>query len=151
MELEDYRNQIDELDQQLLKLFCQRMDLAAAIGAFKREHHLPVFNPTREREILQRMTAQSPAELGTYARVLFETIFDLSRSRQDLASPGAPDMQKMITDALADTPQIFPADSTVAVQGVEGAYSQQAASRLFPRGSISFFKNWDGVFKMSVK
>ena len=151
MELEDYRKQIDELDQQLLKLFCQRMDLASEIGAYKREHHLPVFNPTREREILQRVTTQSPTELGIYARVLFETIFDLSRSRQDLDSPGAPDMQKMITDALAETPQIFPADSTVAVQGVEGAYSQQAASRLFPRGAISFFKNWDGVFNAVEK
>ncbi len=151
MDLEEYRNQIDELDQQLLKLFCQRMDLASAIGAYKRENHLPVFNPTREREILQRMTAQSNPELGTYTRVLFETIFELSRSRQNLAADGAPDMEKMIADALANTPQIFPADSTVAVQGVEGAYSQQAASRLFSRGAISFFKNWDGVFNAVEK
>ena len=44
MELSDYRAQLDALDGELLSLFCRRMDIAAQIGAYKKEHGLPVLD-----------------------------------------------------------------------------------------------------------
>ena len=42
MNLEELRLEIDKIDDQLIKLFEQRMDIAAKIGAYKKENGLPV-------------------------------------------------------------------------------------------------------------
>ena len=42
MELSEIRKHIDEVDDQLLQLFLQRMDLADQVAAYKNEHHLPI-------------------------------------------------------------------------------------------------------------
>ena len=41
MELQDYRRELDTLDDGLLELFCRRMEIAAKIGAYKKEKGLP--------------------------------------------------------------------------------------------------------------
>ena len=46
MELSDYRVQIDRIDRQLVELFAQRMETAAGIAAYKKEHGLPVLDPS---------------------------------------------------------------------------------------------------------
>ena len=51
-----------------------------------------------------------------------------------------------IKTALEETPKVFPAKATVACQGVEGAYSQQACEKLFKMPKIMFMKNFNGVF-----
>lgn len=50
MELSDYRTQIDRIDAELLQLFAERMQTAAGIAAYKKEHALPVLDTGRERE-----------------------------------------------------------------------------------------------------
>ena len=45
MELSDYRAQIDRIDAELLRLFAERMQTAAGIAAYKKEHALPVLRP----------------------------------------------------------------------------------------------------------
>ena len=52
MELKDLRNEIDRIDDALIKLFVQRMEIAAKVGAYKKEHQLPIFVPEREHEKL---------------------------------------------------------------------------------------------------
>ena len=42
MTLEDYRQQMDQADEALVRAFCQRMETAASIAAYKKEHGLPV-------------------------------------------------------------------------------------------------------------
>ena len=37
MDLKELRGQIDEIDDQLVKLFCQRMDIAAQVAQYKKE------------------------------------------------------------------------------------------------------------------
>ena len=59
MDLNDYRKQIDDIDRQLLALFGQRMEVAAAIAAYKKEHDLPVLDGKREREKLLDVAALS--------------------------------------------------------------------------------------------
>ena len=51
-----------------------------------------------------------------------------------------------ITNAVESTPKLFPERSAVACQGVEGAYSQIAAERLFKAPDIVFFSNWEKIF-----
>ena len=53
MELNQIREEIDTIDQELVRLFCKRMDLAAKVAHYKQENNLPIFVPARERTILQ--------------------------------------------------------------------------------------------------
>ena len=85
MELNDYRGQLDKIDGELLKLFTQRMDIAAEIAAWKKENHMPVLDLRREKEKLRTLEEQSPEELKEYTASLFSLIMELSaRSRDHL-------------------------------------------------------------------
>ena len=55
MELNDIRNQIDQIDDQLVGLFVQRMNLSAQVADYKKQNNLPIYVPSREREILQEV------------------------------------------------------------------------------------------------
>ena len=46
MDLNELRQEIDQIDDQLVKLFCQRMDVAARVADYKRENNLPIFHTT---------------------------------------------------------------------------------------------------------
>ena len=53
MDITELRGEIDKIDDELLKLFCARMEISAQVADYKRERNLPIFVPAREREILQ--------------------------------------------------------------------------------------------------
>ena len=76
MDLNDYRRQIDEIDTQLLALFAQRMEVAAGIAAYKKEHGLPVLDSGRERQKLLDIAAKSPDAVKEYAGIDFGAISD---------------------------------------------------------------------------
>ena len=146
MELETFRKKLDGLDDQILSLFQERMKTVAEIAAVKRESGTAVRNTSREREILARVTTDQDPPMDVYTKVLFSTLFDLSRSYQTRLNAKESRLSQQIEQALATTPKLFPQKGTIACQGVEGAYSQIACDRLFPLGNILYFKNFDGVF-----
>ena len=82
MELSEIRAKIDAVDDQLLDLFLQRMALAEAVGHYKKAHGLPILNTAREQEVLDNIAAQAGPQAEDACR-LFETLFMLSRSRQE--------------------------------------------------------------------
>ena len=145
MELSEIRTSIDAGDDQLLKLFLERMELAEEVAAYKNEHHLPILNKQREREILAKVTARA-GDKERYAYHLYSTLFELARSRQaelvDLPTKVAEQVEK----SLAAGGPLFPQTGLVACQGVEGAYSQQACDKLFQHPSVFFCATFDKVF-----
>ncbi len=146
MELKELREQIDRIDRELVPLFIKRMNVSAEVAEYKRENHMRVLDPSRERALLEKISELSGEEFEEYSRTLYSTILDLSRSYQynrlGIHSP----LYTEITDAIENTPLIFPERAIVACQGVEGAYSQIAAERLFKVPNIMFFNNWEKVF-----
>ena len=82
MDLQDYRKEIDAIDDELVRLFGQRMDIAAKIADYKKENNLPIFVPAREREKLADVAAKAGPEMANYTRVLYSMLFELSRSYQ---------------------------------------------------------------------
>jgi chorismate mutase/prephenate dehydratase len=78
--------------------------------------------------------------------VLFGVIFDLSRSAQHRMLAGESAIRSRIKGALENTQKQFPVRPVVACQGIEGAYSQLACERMFPSGSIMYFRTFDSVF-----
>ena len=151
MELSELRKQIDSIDQQLVKLFCQRMDVAAQVADYKRAHDMPILVPARERQILADVAEQAGAEMGNYTRVLYSMLFELSRSYQSKRNMVLSELHEQIEQSIKNTPKLFPQDPMVACQGVEGAYSQIACEKIFKNPFIMYFKSFDGVFSAIEK
>ena len=144
MELSEIRKKIDTVDDQLLKLFLERMSLAEEVAAYKNEHHLPILNKERERAVLARVTEQS-GEKERYAYHLFSTLFELARSRQAELISAPTRVAAQVKASLEAGSAVFPQTGLVACQGVEGANSQMACDRLLPRGNIVYVKTFEAV------
>lgn len=146
MKLEEIRNEIDSIDKELVSLFIRRMNCAEEVAKYKKENNLPILDASRERALLNKISDLAGEEFEEYTRTLYSTILSLSRSYQHKATNESSALYKEITDALESTPNLFPERAVVACQGVEGAYSQIAAERLFGAPNIIFFSNWEKVF-----
>ncbi|MCP3177953.1 chorismate mutase [Desulfuromonas sp. KJ2020] len=89
MDIDTLREEINRLDDELLKIFNQRADLALKIGEIKKERQLPVYDPEREKRIFQRMKAMNPGPLEDEAIVrLFERVIDESRRLERIRTKG---------------------------------------------------------------
>ena len=151
MKLEEIRKDIDKVDSQIADLFKERMALSLDIAKAKQEGNLPVVNASREKEILHRISNEVGEPLDGYARILFNTLFDLSRSYQNNYLSRVSDIGERIEKALEETPKLFPKKAVVACQGVEGSYSQAACEKLFEVPSTMYFNSFEGVFNAVEK
>ncbi len=147
MDLTDLREQIDEIDDQMVRLFGQRMKIAAQVAAYKKEHNLPILVPSREREKLQDVAAKAGPDMENYTRVLYSMMFELSRSYQSKCNSEISPLYRRIVQATETTAKLFPPSPVVACQGVEGAYSQIACEKMIKSPFIMYFKDFEGVFR----
>ena len=58
--LNEYRKQLDAIDDALVDSFAERLRVIDRISAYKREQHLDACDPNREQEMLQRLCARVP-------------------------------------------------------------------------------------------
>ncbi|NLB90066.1 MAG: chorismate mutase [Clostridiales bacterium] len=82
MNLQDYRKTIDALDLQIVTAFTERMAVAEKIAQYKKKQGLAITDTKREEEKLESLTALMPEGLAKEIRLLYHTIFDLSKERQ---------------------------------------------------------------------
>ena len=146
MSLEEMRGKIDRIDEELVRLFTERMDVSQDIADYKRSHNLPILDRKREREKQNMISKNIRPDLAQYAHTLYDILFELSRSYQSAEREGHSALYNEIQTALSNTPKLFPESATVACQGVEGAYSQMACDRLFKRPGIHYFSTFESVF-----
>jgi chorismate mutase len=87
--IDELREEIDALDQELLRIFNKRAALALQIGHLKKELDLPVYNPQREQFIFDKMQQLNPGPLDDQAiKRLFERVIDESRTLERIKSKG---------------------------------------------------------------
>ena len=146
MNLEELRAEIDNIDDNLLQDFAQRMNVVGQIGLEKKSEGLPTLDPAREREKLAAIVTKLPPEMEQYGYTLWSMLFEISRSYQSSLNPQPSALRKDIERAIADTQPLFPPAATVACQGVEGAYSQLACEKLFKHPQVMYFKIFESVF-----
>lgn len=151
LDLKQIRDDIDNIDTQLVELFRQRMEKSIQVAEYKQAHGLPILNSTREKEVLHKVSQQMGEPFDGYARLLFNTIFDVSKSAQNNHLERRSDLAVRIVDSVAETPVLFPKKAVVACQGVAGANSQAACEKLFEVPNIMFFNNFEGVFNAVEK
>lgn len=83
-ELAELRQELDQLDGELVALFEKRMAISRQVAQYKLAHDLPVLDSGREAQVIASRAAMlTDASLAPSLRALYETIMRLSREEQE--------------------------------------------------------------------
>lgn len=140
MDLNELRQKIDIADEQILKLFIERMDVCRQVAEYKKANNLSVMQGGREQQILDKVRENSPESLQDGSAVLFQNIMDISKSLQSLEMAKT----KPIPETVGFNPQNA---KKIACQGTAGSYSEAACKKLFGNSPAQFYPAFEDVFK----
>ena len=88
--IEELRNRIDVIDEQLVRLLNVRVACAVEVGRLKHEAGLPIFQPERETQVLnsvRRSAGELAGPLTAEAVVrIFERVIDEARRAERAAN-----------------------------------------------------------------
>lgn len=102
MELEQIRTKINAVNKEMLRLFEERMQLCGQVAEYKRTHHMDIFVPAREVEILEWVKANAQEKFSSYDLEFFNELLRLGRSYQQsvLGEQAASSVPPVKTDRL---------------------------------------------------
>lgn len=142
--LETIRGEIDGIDDQLASLIKKRTALSDEVALSKRESGRCIGDPARERNIMTRVTENADPHSERALRLVFSTLFGMSRARQREKLIGETELSRRIDAARQEA---FPKRAVVACAGIEGSFAQQATSLIFPIPTIIYFNGFEKVFE----
>ena len=82
MDINELRNRINIIDNQMSELFCERLKIAAGIAEYKRENSLPVYDKNREVSHLTEIKENTDEKFVSYNMQFFQNMMDISKSYQ---------------------------------------------------------------------
>jgi chorismate mutase/prephenate dehydratase len=141
------RAAVTQIDQELLRLFGERMDLTRSIAAFKAENGLAIHDPKREDEIVSQAVERVAPQDALRAEILLRSMFRLSRGAQYeqlLPGVGSFDLGSQIAAAAGGLDGI----SRVVFQGSAGSYADLACQKLFPAVPATRTETWEAACQM---
>ena len=148
-DLSQCRQEIDEIDAQLLTLLERRMRVAESGARYKLANNMKVFDETRERAVLDKIGERSPEDVRRNLVGTYDGIMNMSKLRQyELKSEFSP-MRPVFSAAIARGENAAPGDFSgvkVGAQGVDGAFSAQAARAMYPGAALVFYPSWAEIF-----
>jgi chorismate mutase/prephenate dehydratase len=135
-DLGEIRQEIDQIDEQIVQLYEERMRLASEVAEYKIGTGKPVFDKEREESKLAVLTEKASGSFTRHGiRELFEQIMTMSRKKQ----------YKLLTEHGLVPPHEFTrvehlssSHARIVFQGLEGAYSQLAMETFFGEDCDSF-------------
>ena len=80
-DIKDIRENINKVDDKIIKLLEERFDLSKKVRAYKISHNKKVYDPIREKEILKKIQEKNP-EYGKYFVKIYQEIMDQSKNLQ---------------------------------------------------------------------
>ncbi len=135
-DLNEIREEIDEIDRQMVALYEKRMRRTSEVAEYKLSVGKPVLDKGREKEKLEKVKAQAQSEENRYdVGELFGQIMAMSRKRQYHLMSAQGQEQSLGFSQVASLPFVT---HKVVYQGVEGAYSQLAMKAYFGEDIDSF-------------
>ena len=135
--IEELREKIDAVDDEIVRLFEQRMRLGAEIGEHKIRDGLKVVDRQREKNKLQDVVSKVSTDFNKKGiRELFEQLMAMNRKQQyqQLVKAGALGRLPFIEAGELDAK-----NSRIVFPGTEGAYSQAAMQYYFGERCNSFY------------
>lgn len=147
MNLDKARSQINGINDEMLKLFLERMELSSHVAKAKAQMGKAIFDAKRERDILDKITAQAGPDMDIYARRFFENLFSLSRTFQAEELFKETAFTKEVEAAVAAAPNLPPQRGTVACCGIFGSNAQMACDKLLPLSQILYVNSFQAVFE----
>ena len=108
MDLQEARNSISRIDEELTSLFVKRMELSKEIAAYKKDNHMSVFDRSREREVVNHVCDLAGKDFESYIRVLYGTLLDVSRSYQRQLIGATSSLKERVQDAIRNTEPVLP-------------------------------------------
>ncbi len=112
-QLKEYRKLIDQIDSEIIELLNKRGITVSKIGEIKKLLNLEVFQPEREREILERIKSQSKILKPESVKAIWKEILSASRSIQGVIPK-------------------------VGYLGPKGTFTHQGALEFFPKAGTEF-------------
>ena len=83
-EIEEIRLAINKYDDRILKLLLERFILSRKIGKIKNKNNIPISNPEREKQIINRISRKIRTPIDAKAiRSIFKEIFNFSKKMQN--------------------------------------------------------------------
>ncbi len=151
MDLSRIRQNIDRIDAELVPLLCERLECSQQVAMYKHEHGIPVLNEAREQEVLAAVASASgalDAEGRGYGRansLVYSTVMEVSRALQHRMLGDGQALRERLANAAH---HLIPAHlARVVCQGTRGAFSHEAAKRLFDGASLQFTQSWEEVIE----
>ena len=146
LDLQEIRKQIDQVDSQLAALIEQRMRLTADVAEYKMQNGKEIYDPVREKEKLASVRAMAKTPFGEIAMgEIFAQMMTISRryQYQVLGSSG-----NKADGGFKLVENLPTAGARIVYQGVEGAYSHEAALQVFGRDADVYnVPAWDDAMK----
>ncbi|HIQ73637.1 MAG TPA: prephenate dehydratase [Candidatus Cottocaccamicrobium excrementipullorum] len=146
LDLQEIRKEIDQVDSQLAQLMEERMGLSAQVAEYKMETGMPVFDAEREKAKLSAVRAMAKTPFGEIAlEEMFKQMMTISRryQYQKLGSFG-----KTAESRFHLVENLPTAGAKIVYQGVEGAYSHEAALKVFGENAeVYHVPSWDDAMK----
>ncbi len=81
-ELERARETINEIDRKMAELFSQRMDAVKLIAKYKAENGMPIYDKSREDEIISKNLSYVRDEYGEYYKKFVKSNTEISKELQ---------------------------------------------------------------------
>lgn len=82
--LVELRKQIDEIDEEMAKLFVKRMKVVYEVGEYKRQNNLPILDSSREDIVLEKGKRLVPDEvLSSYYQEFLIDLMNISKKYQN--------------------------------------------------------------------
>lgn len=136
------RQEIDEIDQQMIELFQRRMNVAKEVVMYKIKHQLEIFQPEREQAVIDKnLNRISQDELLPFAKIFIQNMMDISKDYQSDFIPSP----HLLTYHQSFE---FNQNTRVGFQGVEGSFSRQALADYFTDNvTTKKYEHFEDVFK----
>ena len=127
--LQQYRNQLDVIDEQIVSLFEERMAISEAVAEDKIKSGKPVLDRKREQEKLSTLSSLTGTEFNKRSITeLYTQIMAISRKRQYQMLGEA---DQIHGQSFIEVDSLIDGRTRVAYQGAPGAYSEMAMRKFF--------------------
>lgn len=83
-ELDYYREKIDQIDQELTRLFEARMETVLKVGEYKKRHGLPVLDEKREQAVIEKNVSRlRNNQFEKETAQFYQALMDITKQTQE--------------------------------------------------------------------